>query len=291
MSPRSLLDVTLCTLMTADRVPSLHRLARSWGHLISAAYLADDFELDARRAHPAQQAHGGLGLASLVARGQRGVVHARVRRHLLHGLEEPERLLPLPRTAARVDRRAQHERVRLRPLAAVAHPAEQREGRLPPPAARARVDRGAVGDLRGRGGAGVGEREAPGAAVECGDGVRRRERTTSGSDSVSKVSRAAAQLPPWTHARMATLYARVLGSSSHARMPSSSRSAACGVRRCAGVGGAAGAASVRRVCGGWRGTCHREHDSIAARKSAGDASTPALRSAGKLRSSAASATW
>ena len=35
--------------MTADRVPSLHRLARSWGHLISAAYLADDFELDAAR--------------------------------------------------------------------------------------------------------------------------------------------------------------------------------------------------------------------------------------------------
>lgn len=33
--------------MTADRVPSLHRLARSWGHLISAAYLADDFEADA----------------------------------------------------------------------------------------------------------------------------------------------------------------------------------------------------------------------------------------------------
>ena len=98
-----------------------------------------------------------------------------------------------------------------------------------------------------------------GVAVECGDGVRRwrarRERTTSGSGSSSKVSRAAAQLPPLTHAPMATLYARVLGSSSHARMPSSSRNATCGgaeVRRWGGAGvrrcgGAAGAASVRRV--------------------------------------------
>ena len=45
--PPSLLDVCLCTLMTADRVPSLHRLASSWTHLLSVAYLADDFEADA----------------------------------------------------------------------------------------------------------------------------------------------------------------------------------------------------------------------------------------------------
>ena len=55
------------------------------------------------------------------------------------------------------------------------------------------------------------------------------------------------------------------------------------VRRCGG-------AEVRR-CGECGSTCHREHALIAARKSAGDASTPALRSAGTLRSSAASATW
>ena len=47
VSPTSLLDVCLCTLMTADRVPSLHRLASSWTHLMSVAYLADDFEADA----------------------------------------------------------------------------------------------------------------------------------------------------------------------------------------------------------------------------------------------------
>ena len=97
---------------------------------------------------------------------------------------------------------------------------------------------------------------------------------------------------------MATLYARVLGSSSHARMPSSSRNATCGgaeVRRWGGGEvpgcGDAEVRPVRRVCGGCGGTCHREHALIAARKSAGDASTPALRSAGTLRSSAASATW
>ena len=39
--------VCLCTLMTADRVPSLHRLASSWTSLISVAYLAEDFEADA----------------------------------------------------------------------------------------------------------------------------------------------------------------------------------------------------------------------------------------------------
>ena len=47
VSPASMLDVCLCTLMTADRVPSLHRLSRSWGHLLSVAYLSDDFETEA----------------------------------------------------------------------------------------------------------------------------------------------------------------------------------------------------------------------------------------------------
>lgn len=47
--PAKLTDVCLCTLMTSDRVPSLHRLARSWGHTLSVAYLADDFEADAAR--------------------------------------------------------------------------------------------------------------------------------------------------------------------------------------------------------------------------------------------------
>ena len=49
VAPAVLSDVCLCTLMTADRVPSLHRLARSWGHLLSVAYLADRFEEDAAR--------------------------------------------------------------------------------------------------------------------------------------------------------------------------------------------------------------------------------------------------
>ena len=49
VSPPASSDICLCTLMTADRVPSLHRLARSWGHLLSVAYLADDFERDATR--------------------------------------------------------------------------------------------------------------------------------------------------------------------------------------------------------------------------------------------------
>ena len=49
VAPPSLTDICLCTLMTADRVPSLHRLSRSWGHLLSIAYLADDFEADAAR--------------------------------------------------------------------------------------------------------------------------------------------------------------------------------------------------------------------------------------------------
>jgi hypothetical protein len=31
VAPAVLSDMCLCTLMTADRVPSLHRLARSWG--------------------------------------------------------------------------------------------------------------------------------------------------------------------------------------------------------------------------------------------------------------------
>ena len=35
--------------MTADRVPSLHRLAASWAHLLSIAYLADDYQADAAR--------------------------------------------------------------------------------------------------------------------------------------------------------------------------------------------------------------------------------------------------
>ena len=47
VAPAGLADVCLCTLMTADRVPSLHRLAQSWGHLVSVAYLADNFEEDA----------------------------------------------------------------------------------------------------------------------------------------------------------------------------------------------------------------------------------------------------
>jgi hypothetical protein len=33
VAPAVLSDVCLCTLMTADRVPSLHRLARSWGRV------------------------------------------------------------------------------------------------------------------------------------------------------------------------------------------------------------------------------------------------------------------
>ena len=49
VSPLDLSAVSLCTLMTADRVPSLHRLASSWAHLLSVAYLADDFEVDAAR--------------------------------------------------------------------------------------------------------------------------------------------------------------------------------------------------------------------------------------------------
>ena len=49
VSPSALSDVCLCTLMTADRIPSLHRLARSWGHYLSVAYLADAFEADAAR--------------------------------------------------------------------------------------------------------------------------------------------------------------------------------------------------------------------------------------------------
>lgn len=47
VTPSVLADVTLCTLMTADRVPSLHRLASSWESLLSVAYLAEDFEADA----------------------------------------------------------------------------------------------------------------------------------------------------------------------------------------------------------------------------------------------------
>jgi hypothetical protein len=33
VAPAVLSDVCLCTMMTADRVPSLHRLARSWGRV------------------------------------------------------------------------------------------------------------------------------------------------------------------------------------------------------------------------------------------------------------------
>jgi len=47
VAPTSVMEVCLCTLMTADRVPSLHRLASSWTSLLSVAYLADDFEADA----------------------------------------------------------------------------------------------------------------------------------------------------------------------------------------------------------------------------------------------------
>jgi hypothetical protein len=57
--PASLADVCLCTLMTADRVPSLHRLASAWGHLLSVAYLADDFTADS-----------GAGFQLLRHRGQ-----------------------------------------------------------------------------------------------------------------------------------------------------------------------------------------------------------------------------
>lgn len=47
VAPASALDVCLCTLMTADRLAALHRLAGSWQHTLSVAYLADEFERDA----------------------------------------------------------------------------------------------------------------------------------------------------------------------------------------------------------------------------------------------------
>ena len=48
VSPAALTDISLCTLMTSDRVPSLHRLSSSWAHLMSVAYLAGpEFEREA----------------------------------------------------------------------------------------------------------------------------------------------------------------------------------------------------------------------------------------------------
>ena len=45
--PAAALDVVLVTLMTADRVAALHRLAASWRWLISVAYLSSSFADDA----------------------------------------------------------------------------------------------------------------------------------------------------------------------------------------------------------------------------------------------------
>eukprot|EP00966_Prymnesium_polylepis_P122734 2837431-Prymnesium_polylepis.2 len=42
-------DVCVATIMTSDRVGSLHRLARSWPGPLSVAFLAADFHVDVAR--------------------------------------------------------------------------------------------------------------------------------------------------------------------------------------------------------------------------------------------------